>query len=156
MEHFLVVKVASKFMKNFTKRLRFLFKIHFTNYFYFNFFLHALIKYHTFFNSKYSNLFHIEVINIVYALGAFSGVTILCGCISGYGRVNVSIILSKAFIPIILVLLLSIVEINDLNSITSLYSIITWLTFCIACSFFLKLNYSKNLRNIGSINFACN
>lgn len=149
MEHFLVVRVASQFMKDFTKRLKFFFKFILPVSFIAIFFSMLLIKYHNFLNSKFSSLFHIEVMNIVYALGAFSGITILCGCINGYGRVNVSIILSKAFIPIILVVLLSIMDINDLNSITSLYSIITWITFGVACIFFLKLNYSKNLRNIG-------
>ena len=149
MEHFLVVRVASQFMQDFTKRLKFFFKFILPISFIAIFFCMLLIKYHNFLNSKFSSLFHIEVMNIVYALGAFSGITILCGCINGYGRVNVSIILSKAFIPIILVLLLCIMDINDLNSITSLYSIITWITFGVAFIFLLKLNYSKNLRNIG-------
>lgn len=149
MEHFLVIKVASELVENFKKRLRIFFKFILPITFIAMFLSMLLIKYQTFLNSTFSNLFYLEAMNIVYALGAFAGITTLCGCINGFGRVNVSIILSKAFIPIILVLLLRIIDINDLNSVTSLYSIIAWITFGVACIFFLKLTYSKSLRNIG-------
>lgn len=149
MEHFLVVKVASQIVKHHTQRFKLFFKFILPIILIAIFFSLLLITYYALLNSKFSNMFHIEVMNIVYALAAFTGITILCGCINGLGRVNVSIILSKALIPIVLVLLLSLSDISNLKSITSLYSIIAWITFGVALICFLTLTYSKNLRNIG-------
>jgi len=148
MEHFLIIKIASHSIKHYHKRVKIFLK------FVFPIIILAvaasliLVIFYETLSIKFSNIFHVDMPNILFALGAISGITILSGCINGLGKVNVSIVLTKMFVPVLLILYLAINEITDLKSVALAFSTIAWLTFGITFVCFLKLTYSKSLINI--------